>query len=69
MAPNAGFIFIRKGAELCVMERMPWSEDIAAAYAAGSDVPMNKEQFIKHQEDNLELIISHFKAAGINVIR
>lgn len=68
MVQQSGLMFTRRGNELHLTARMPWSEDIACAYAAGSDVPMNAEQLLKYQQKDFDVIASHFKSAGVEVI-
>jgi len=68
MIPRSGLMFTRRDKELHLTARMPWCEEMAAAHAAGSDVPKNSEQLLKYQQQDFHIIASHFKAAGISVI-
>jgi hypothetical protein len=66
MVPRSGLIFTRKGDELHLSGRMPFTEDMKASL--NSDIPHNTEDLLAFQKQDFDVIASHFKAAGINVI-
>lgn len=65
--PRSGLIFTRRGLELVLTARMPWTEAIAEAAEAGRDVPANAGALVSYQRADYELIRSRFEAAGIPV--
>ncbi len=65
--PRSGLIFTRRGSELVLTDRMPWSEEIAVAASEGRDVPVDAEALRAYQDADYALIARKFEAAGIPV--
>src|SRR4051812_15747882 len=66
--PRSAIVFQKVSVnELAIHSMMPYSEDIAKAFAWGFDVPPDKEHLRKAQQSDFEAISERFKAAGINV--
>ena len=65
--PRSGLIFTRRGDELVLTVRMPFTAELAEAVAKGADVPETAEALREYQDADYALIASRFEAAGISV--
>jgi hypothetical protein len=55
--PRSGLIFQRRGDELVLINRMPYTEEL----------PVTPEQLAEQQRSDITVITAHFGAAGIVV--
>ncbi len=65
--PRSGLIFQKKGAEMHLINKMPFIPEMAAAADEGRDVPSTAEKLLEYQQTDFALIAAHFRAAGIEV--
>lgn len=63
--PRSGLIFKREGATLVLVERMPWTDELAEAAGAGRDVPVDADALRAYQDADAALILRTFREAGI----
>jgi hypothetical protein len=55
--PRSGLVFQKRGAELVLIDRMPWAEGM----------PLTAEELRTYQDEDFALIRDRFVAAGIQV--
>lgn len=65
--PRSGLIFQKNDGALVLVNRMPWTDELAQAAADGLDVPATAEELRAYQDSDYELIRGRFEAAGITV--
>ncbi len=65
--PRSGLIFERRDGTLVLIDRMPYSKELAEAAAEGKDVPADPEELRAYQDADFLTIRLHFKEAGIMV--
>ena len=65
--PRSGLLFTRKGDELELTARMPFTDELQAAADEGLDVPADEATLRAYQDDDFLMIQRHFKQAGITV--
>lgn len=65
--PRSGLVFCRRGEALVLVERMPWTSEMAEAAELGRDVPGSEEELRAYQDADYETIRGRFEAAGITV--
>lgn len=67
--PRSGLIFTKRAGQLVLTDQMPWSQELAHAWAEGRDVPDSEEALLAYQEEDFEAIVRHFADAGIEVVK
>lgn len=65
--PRSGLVFTRRGDELVLTARMPWTPELEAAARAGQDVPKSAAELASYQDMEYETIRDRFERAGIKV--
>jgi hypothetical protein len=63
--PRSGLIFEKREGELVLVERMPWSAELAQAAAEAREVPPDEAALRAYQDEDAALIRSRLEAAGI----
>jgi len=65
--PRSGLMFRKEGGSLVLFARMPYSDEMRAAHAAGQDVPASAEALRQYQDTDYTKIADVFGRAGITV--
>lgn len=65
--PRSGLVFSKREGELRLVQRMPWTDELAAAAAAGQDVPGSAAELRAFQDADAETIRRKFAEAEITV--
>jgi hypothetical protein len=65
--PRSGLIFEKRSGQLELVNRMPWTPELAEAANAGEDVPPTAEALLAYQDQDFTAIREHFAAVKINV--
>ena len=66
--PRSGLTFRRCGDSLHLIERMPYTDELARAAEAGAAVPRSADALLAYQDEDFALIRSRFEDAGIRVV-
>lgn len=66
--PRSGLVFCRRGDALHLVTRIPFTDDMASAAAAGRDVPPDARALRAYQDADMALIRSRFEEAGIKIV-
>ena len=65
--PRSGLLFSKRGKELVLVARMPYTAELAAASRDGRDVPTNPGVLSAYQDQDYAIIARTFEGAGIPV--
>lgn len=65
--PRSGLVFERRGNALVLIDRMPYTAELAQAASDGHRVPPSPEALLAYQDQDEALIKEQFQRAGITV--
>ncbi len=65
--PRSGLMFRKENGCLVLFARMPYTEEMKAAFADGADVPASAEALRQYQDSDYASIAKPFAEAGITI--